>query len=67
MAKIEDYLDYREYLHAFYRERKERKGYFSYRLLGRLVGMDASLLAKVLQKERHIADESLPAFVSALP
>ena len=66
MPKIEEFLDYREYLHAFYKERKERKGYFSYRLLGRLVGMDASLLAKVLQKERHIADESIPAFVSAL-
>ncbi len=66
MAKIEDFLDYREYLHAFYKERKERKGYFSYRLLGRLVGMDASLLAKVLQKERHIADESIPKFAAAL-
>ena len=66
MPKIEEYLDYREYLHAFYRERKERKGFFSYRLLGRQVGMDASLLAKVLQKERHIADDSIPAFVAAL-
>lgn len=65
MDSIFTYLDYREFLRDYYESRKAEKSFFSYRLFGRLVDMDASLLAKVLIKERHIATDRIPHFVQS--
>ncbi|MEK7392545.1 MAG: TIGR02147 family protein [Fibrobacterota bacterium] len=59
-------LDYREWLRAFYEERKSVDAFFSYRFLADKVGMDHSLLIKVIQGDRHLADGSLDRWVSYL-
>jgi uncharacterized protein (TIGR02147 family) len=62
MKPIFDYLDYRAYLKDFYEEKKSRQSFFSYRLFGKRVGVDASYLAKVLMNSRHISEDSVGRF-----
>lgn len=64
MKSIFEYLDYRNYLKDFYEERKSKQSFFSYRLFGARVGIDASYLVKVLIKTRHISESSIPRFVA---
>jgi uncharacterized protein (TIGR02147 family) len=64
MKSIFEYLDYRAFLKDFYEEKKGRQSFFSYRLFGGKVGVDASYLAKVLMNSRHIADASIPRFAA---
>jgi len=59
MKSIFDYLEYRDFLKDFYEEKKTEHSYFSYRLFGAKVGIDASYLAKVIIKTRHVADPSI--------
>lgn len=59
-------LEYRDWLRKFYEERKSQDAFFSYRFLADKVGMDHSLLIKVLQGERHLADSSLDRWSSYL-
>lgn len=59
-------LDYREWLRKLYEERKSQDAFFSYRFLADKVGMDHSLLIKVLQGDRHLADGSLDKWVGYL-
>ena len=65
MNSVFTFLEYREYLKEYYESRKSDKSFFSYRYFGKLVAMDSSLVAKVLIKERHIADDRIPLFVAA--
>jgi uncharacterized protein (TIGR02147 family) len=58
MKSVFEYLDYRDFLKDFYEEKKGERTFFSYRLFGTKVGMDASYLAKVLIKHRHISNVS---------
>ncbi|MBN2188418.1 MAG: TIGR02147 family protein [Chitinispirillaceae bacterium] len=58
MKSIFEYLDYREYLKDFYEEKKSERSFFSYRLFGSKIGLDASYLAKVLIGQRHVADDA---------
>lgn len=60
MKPVFEYLDYRTYLKDYYEERKERYGYFSYRLFGGKVGIDPSYLLKVILKSRHLSEKSIP-------
>lgn len=66
MTPLIGQLDYRQWLRQVYEERKSRDAFFSYRFLAEKVGMDHSLLIKVLQGERHLAESSLDAWVSYL-
>jgi uncharacterized protein (TIGR02147 family) len=59
MKSIFDYLEYRDYLKDFYDEKKAERSFFSYRLFGAKVDIDASYLAKVLIKQRHISNASI--------
>lgn len=59
-------LDYREWLRKVYEERKAQDAFVSYRFLADRVGMDHSLLIKVVQGERHLSDASVDAWVSYL-
>jgi len=60
-----EYLDYRDYLAELYRVRKDAKPWYSFKAFGDKAGMDSSLLAKVISKARHIADDSIPHFAQA--
>jgi len=59
MKSLFEYLDYRDYLKDFYDERKSEHAYFSYRLFGSKIDLDSSYLAKVLIKDRHIAEKTI--------
>ena len=59
-------LDYREWLRKVYEQRKAQDAFFSYRFLADKVGMDHSLLIKVMQGERHLADGSLDRWAEYL-
>jgi uncharacterized protein (TIGR02147 family) len=61
-VSIYDYLSYREFLRAYYEERKSRDFYFSYRYMARKTGMDHSLLVKVVLGKRHLSAAAVPAF-----
>ncbi len=65
MKPVFEYLDYRAYLKDYYDERKSRQTFFSYKVFGKKVGLDGSYLAKVLIGARHIADDSVKAFIEA--
>jgi uncharacterized protein (TIGR02147 family) len=64
MKSIFEYLEYRDFLKDFYEEKKSERTFFSYRLFGAKVGMDASYLAKVLIKHRHISNSTIPAIAA---
>ena len=55
MVEIYDYLDYREFLRDFYEANKKRRSWFSLRLLGSKIGLDASYLLRIMQKHEHIS------------
>lgn len=55
MKSIKDYLEYRDFLKDFFEEKKEKNSFFSYRFMGKRVGIDASHLVKIFQKKRHIS------------
>jgi uncharacterized protein (TIGR02147 family) len=59
MKSIVEYLDYRDFLKDFYEEKKSERSFFSYRLFGTKVAIDASYLAKVLMKSRHISNKNI--------
>lgn len=60
MQRIEDYLDYRDFLSDFYHEKKAQSPFYSYRVFATQVGMDTSYLAKVIMKKRHVANQTIP-------
>jgi uncharacterized protein (TIGR02147 family) len=66
MASIFDYLDYREFLRDYYKEKKKESPFFSYRFIGKRVGMDSSYIIKVLQGSLHIATGKIAKFIELL-
>jgi uncharacterized protein (TIGR02147 family) len=66
MINIFDYLDYREFLREYYKEKKESKPFFSYRFIGSHVGMDSSYVIKVLQGNLHISSKKISSFIKLL-
>ena len=66
MINIFDYLDYREYLRDYYKEKKGEKPFFSYRFIGNRVGMDSSYVIKVFQGNLHISPKKINSFVELL-
>jgi uncharacterized protein (TIGR02147 family) len=59
MQSIFEYLDYRKFLRDFYEEKKTRNYFYSFRYMAHKIGMDHSLLVKVLLGKRHITSESI--------
>lgn len=66
MVCVYDYLDYREFLRDYYREKKRTSPFFSYRYIGTKVAMDSSYVIKVLQGRLHIARDRIDRFVKLL-
>lgn len=60
MVPVFDYLDYREFLKDFYESKKAEFPLFSYRVMAQHVGMDASNLFRVLQKDLHLPARCVP-------
>ncbi len=66
MESIFEYLDYRDYLKDYYENNKNKNYYFSFRYFGNKVGIDASFLVKVIQKNMHISNKTLPTLITFL-
>lgn len=66
MVSLLEYFDYRQYLKAYYEDRKELEPFFSYRYMANRLGMDHSLLIKIFAGKRHIADSAIEAFSQLL-
>lgn len=63
---IFEYLEYRDYLSDLYRVRKQKHGFFSVRYIGMRTRLDPSFVAKVLNKQMHLSEKSLPRVCSFL-
>jgi len=63
MPDILDYLEYREFLRDWFIESKKENRFTSYRYLGQKTGVDPAWLVRVFQKEGHLNEEALPAFI----
>jgi uncharacterized protein (TIGR02147 family) len=66
MKEIYTYFSYQKYLSDFYREKKSKEAFFSFRYISHKVGVDHSLLVKIFQGKRHICEKSIPAFAKIL-
>ena len=58
-----DYLEYREFLKDWFTESKKDNPFTSYRYLGQKTGVDPAWLVRVFQKEGHLNEGTLPAFI----
>ncbi len=66
MITVFDYLDYREFLRDYYKDKKKESYFFSYRFIGSRVGMDSSYIIKVMQGTLHIAINKITKFIHLL-
>jgi uncharacterized protein (TIGR02147 family) len=66
LEDIYSYYDYRKYLNDFYKEKKSKDAFFSFRYISRRVGIDHGLLIKIFQGERHIGSKSISRFSDLL-
>jgi len=60
MLQLEDVSDYRELLKQYYQQRKDAMPLYSYRMMGQKLGLDASQLFRILQKEQHLPSRCVP-------
>jgi len=60
MPTLEEVTDYRELLRQFYDEHKRKMPLYSYRMMGDRLGLDASQLFRILQKEQHLPPRCVP-------
>jgi uncharacterized protein (TIGR02147 family) len=63
MKSIREYLEYRDFLKDFFDTKKEANSHFSYRVMGKRVGIDASHLVKIFQKQRHISTQLIDGLI----
>lgn len=49
MLNIFEYLSYQSFMKDYYEARKKQNSFFSYRFMGRVLGMDPGFLVKVMQ------------------
>ena len=61
MKSLFEYLDYREYMKDNYSSTKETHPFISFRYIEKKTGIDASYYAKVINKQKHISEASIPA------
>lgn len=66
MSLLFDSLDYRHYLKQRFDETRERKPWFSYRLIAQKINIDPGQLVKILQGQRHISERLIPVFAKFL-
>jgi uncharacterized protein (TIGR02147 family) len=63
MTDIFDYTDYCAFLRDYYEEKRKKFPFFSYRFLGRKVGVDPGNLVKILQGKRHLSAAGIKQFI----
>ena len=63
MNSIFEYLDYRVYLRDYYQKKKEENSFFSYRYMGRKVGIDSGYLVKIFQEKYHVSAPKIQSVI----
>lgn len=67
MQSLFEFIDYRKYLDAYYREQKEKTRYFSYRYFAQKAGIQSpSFLKHVMDGERNLTRPVIEKFCAAL-
>lgn len=67
MSSIYNYLNFREYLHDFYVEKKTENRSYSYQVLANKAGFKSkSFLADVIDGKKNLSEESVSALAKAL-
>lgn len=67
MLNIFEFLDYREYLKAYYENNKQKDSQFSHRVMARNMGFTSpNFLKLVIDKERNIGKSSLKKIITGL-
>ena len=67
MAQIYEYMDYRQYLHDFFEEKKRALRFYSYRLFSQKAGFRSpNFLQLVIKGKRNLSKESVYKFTKAL-
>lgn len=67
MISVFDYLDYRKYLADYYRFRKSRNRYFSYRMLADKAGIASTgYISEVISGIRNLTRANIPKIAKAL-
>ncbi|MBN2037389.1 MAG: TIGR02147 family protein [Chitinispirillaceae bacterium] len=67
MPSIFEFIDYRKFLEAYYREQKEKSSYFSFRYFARRTGINSpSFLRHVIDGKRNLTRPAIEKFSAAL-
>lgn len=67
MPKIEDFLDYREYLEEYYTYKKENNSHFSYRILSEKFGFKSrDFILRVIRGSKNLSQESINKVIIGL-
>ncbi len=66
MVEVNDYTDYREYLHDFYEETKATNPNYSYRFIAAKVGFKCSFLSRLFKKQTHLALDKVHLFADVM-
>jgi uncharacterized protein (TIGR02147 family) len=67
MKPIFSYIDYREFLKDFYREKKEKTRSFSYRYFAQKAGINSpNFLKQVIESKRNLTNQTIDKFIVAL-
>lgn len=61
MLNIYDYLNYAAFMRDYYEFRKRQNAFFSYRYMGKLLGMDPGFLVKVTQGKVALPERAIAA------
>ena len=60
MLNIDEISDYRDLLKNYYTQRKLDMPLYSYKMMGQKLGLDTSQIFRVLNKELHLPNHSIP-------
>lgn len=66
MQSVFEYLDYRDLLKDHYEKCKGEVAFFSYRMMADQIGIDASYLFRILQKDYHLPHQHVPRTLEIL-
>lgn len=60
MPNLFQFLDYRDFLLAYFEYRKKANSWYSYKILGDALSLDQSQVYRILQKQLHLSKAAIP-------
>jgi uncharacterized protein (TIGR02147 family) len=65
MKDVYQYLDYREFLKDYYEHKKTELLFFSYRFFAKKIGINYSILVRILNKSLHLSEKKIEGVIKA--